>query len=81
MVKFGLKRPKAGFNIAEAFAKGQLSKAHAEELIETGEGSNAMVATVALDALLEWIGREPGHDLGEDSVADMHEGLPPEQDS
>jgi hypothetical protein len=46
-------RPQTALNIAKTFSKGQLSKGHAKELIETREFTDAFVPMVSADTLPE----------------------------
>lgn len=70
-----LHRTQAGLNVAEALPKSQLSEGHAEELIETGEAFDLVVATVSLDAFSELIKRQEIHNLGEDGRRCIHRSL------
>ena len=63
MVKFGLKRSKAGFDVSQALATGQLGKGHAEKLIQTGEALHLVLAPVALDTATKCGQREEFHEL------------------
>jgi hypothetical protein len=60
------------FDIAQAFAVGQLRESHAEELIEAGEGSQTIVSGVAMDTLLEVVSRQVIEYLREDAATGMH---------
>jgi hypothetical protein len=57
MIQSILHRTQAGLNVAEALPKSQLSEGHAEELTETGEAFDLVVATVSLDPFSELIKR------------------------
>ena len=59
-------RTQAGLNVAEALPKSQMSEGHAEELIETGEAFDLVIAAVSLDAFSELIKRQELHNLVED---------------
>ena len=80
VIEFRAERSQTGFDIAQTVAKSQLRKGHAEKLIEAGKRSDAMIATVALNALLKGKRWEPGHDLGKNGVAYIHGKVPPEQE-
>jgi hypothetical protein len=43
----------ARYDVSQAFAIGQLSEGHAEELIETGEASYFVIAVISKNALVE----------------------------
>ena len=49
MVELGVLCPKTGFDVAQAFAKRQLRKGHAQKLIETGKRFDLVLAPVARD--------------------------------
>jgi hypothetical protein len=70
-----LHRTQAGLNVAEPLPKSQLSEGHTEELIETGEAFDLVVATVSLDAFSELIKRQEIHNLGEDGRRCIHRSL------
>jgi len=50
VVELALPGAKAGLDIAQAFAIGQLRKRHAQVLIEAGKGLHLVMAAIALDA-------------------------------
>jgi hypothetical protein len=56
MIELGLLSAKTSFDIAEAFAIGELSKSQTEELIPAGEIFDVAIALVALDANLKLVG-------------------------
>jgi len=68
-------RTQAGLDVAKALPKGQLSEGHTEELIETGEAFDLVVARVSFDAFSELIKRQEIHNLGEDSGRCIHRSL------
>ena len=70
--------PWTGFDIAEAFAIGELSKGQTEELIPTGEIFDVAIALVPIDANLKLVGWEELHELRENSSSLVHL-RPPEQ--
>jgi hypothetical protein len=65
-------RTQSGLDVAKALPKSQLSEGHAEELIETGEALDLVVATVSFDAFSELIKRQEIHYLGERGVRCIH---------
>jgi hypothetical protein len=75
--KLGLLGAQTGFDIAETFATGELSKSPTKELIPAGEFFDVAIALVAIDANLKLVGREKVHELREDGSAKIHP-LPPE---
>ena len=68
-------RTQTGLDVPEALPIGQLSKGHAEELIETGEAFDLVVATVSLDAFSELIKWQEIHYLGKDGRRCIHRSL------
>ncbi len=56
----------ARFDVTETLTEGQLSKSETKKLIDAGKASEFVIAVVARDALLELVGREVIHQLGED---------------
>ena len=65
-------RAQAGFDIAQAFPVGELCEGQAEELVETGEGFDFMVAAIASDTTPKGVHWQVGHDLREDEIAGIH---------
>lgn len=59
-------------NIAEAFAVRKLCKDHAQKLIPTGEGLDAMIASVSRDTLSEFFRGKMVEQLSEDSSSAVH---------
>jgi hypothetical protein len=78
MIELGLLGTETGFDIAETFAVGELSKGQTKELIPAGEIFDVAIALVSIDANLKLVGREEIHELGENGSAKIHL-LPPEQ--
>ena len=78
MIELGLLSTKTGFDIAEAFAIGELSKGQTEKLIPTGEIFDVAIALVPIDANLKLVGWEELHELRENSSSLVHL-RPPEQ--
>src|SRR6266853_1114702 len=77
VIELGLLGTKTGFDIAETFAVGELSKGQTEELIPAGEIFDVAIALVAIDANLKRVGWEEVHKLRKDGSAKIHL-LPPE---
>ena len=75
MVEPILHGSKAGLDVAETFAIGQLGKGQAEELIETREAFDLEVAAVAPNALPKFVKRKKVHDLREDARRGIHRSL------
>jgi hypothetical protein len=78
MIELGLLGTKTGFDIAETFAIGELSKGQTKELIPAGEIFDVTIALVPIDAKLKLVGWEEVHELRENASAKIHL-LPPEQ--
>jgi hypothetical protein len=78
VIELGLLGTKTGFDIAEAFAVGELSKGQTKELIPAGEIFDVAIALVLIDTNLKLVGGEEVHELREDGSAKIHL-LPPEQ--
>ena len=75
VIEFVLHRTQAGFDVAETLAVGQLCEGHTQELIEAGKPAEFVIPPVPRHALLELVGREVIHQLGEDDAADVHAPL------
>jgi hypothetical protein len=78
MLELGLLGTETGFDIAETFAVGELSKGQTKELIPAGEIFDVAIALVSIDANLKLVGGEEVHELRKDGAAKIHL-LPPEQ--
>jgi len=78
MIELGLLGAETGFDIAETFSVGELSKGQRKELIPAGEFFDVAIALVSIDASLKLVGGEEVHELREDGSALVHL-LPPEQ--
>ncbi len=78
MIELGLLGTKTGFDIAETFAIGELSKSQTKELIPAGEIFDVAIAMVPIDANLKLVSGEKVHELRENGSALVHP-LPPEQ--
>jgi hypothetical protein len=72
VVELVLLGTKAGFDISQAFAIGQLSEGHAKILVETEELLDFEVALVTVDALVESVERKMLHDLRENKFSGVH---------
>jgi hypothetical protein len=75
VIELAVNGAQAGFDVAETLAKSQLRKSETKELIEAREAATSGIAAVPLDALLELVGREVIHQLGENQTADLHASL------
>jgi len=75
MIKSALHGSKAGLDIAETFAIRQLSEGQTEELIETGEALDLVVAPVTTNAFSKLMERQKVHDLREDGRRGIHRSL------
>ncbi len=69
VVELWLHGPQAGFNIAQAFAAGDLGEGHGQELVLAGKAVRVAVAAVAGHAPPEFMLREEVHQLGKDRPA------------
>src|SRR3974377_1099621 len=67
---------KTDFDIAQAVAKGQLRKGHAQELIEMGECLGGIVRWISLDTPPKRVQRKKVHHLGECQLAGEHGANP-----
>ena len=72
VVELGGLCPKAGGDVAQALAIGELRESHAAELIRATEIADTMIAAVALDDATEALPRNMIHQLGEHQLADVH---------
>jgi len=66
-------RLKAGLDIAQAFAKRQLSERQAKKLIATRKPARPSVASVPSDASVELVPRKKLHELRENQFAVVHQ--------
>ncbi len=73
VVELGTDGAEAGFDVAEAFAEGELGEGQAEELIAARESARPAVAVVTTDAGVEIVTRKELHQLGEDQRTGVHE--------
>ena len=63
---------KASYDVAQALSSGELSESHADELVETGEGTDTAVALVTLHTGEETTPGKEVQKLREDDAACMH---------
>ena len=75
VVELSAKRTQARFDIAQAFAVGQLGERHREELIPAGEAAQPAIPVVAAYAASEFTIRKEVDQLGEHGAAEVHEPL------
>jgi len=62
-VEFAFQRSQTGFAIAQAFSVGELSKSHAQKLIEAGKVLDLAVAAITLNAFLKIVYGEQTHQM------------------
>ena len=67
---------KAGFDIAQTFAVGELGKGQAEELVPAGKRNEFVVALVPLDAFLKLVSGKEFHQLRENCFSHIHMPAP-----
>ena len=72
VIEFGTKGAKAGFDVAETFAEGELGEGKCQKLIATGEVSESLIAVIANDAVVEFASREEVEKLGENRASGKH---------
>jgi hypothetical protein len=72
VVELGGLRTKAGCDVAQALAVGQLRERHAAKLISATEIADTMIAAVTLGDATEGLPRKMIHQLGEHQFADVH---------
>ena len=72
MIKFGLHRTQAGFDIAKTLSVSQLRECHAQELIETRKASHSVVSTIKSDAFVELVFGKEVYQLRENDSIDVH---------
>ena len=65
-------RIQADFDIAETVSTGQLSKGHAEKLIEAGEPPDTIIALVLADTAIEIALRQRVHEMREEILPGVH---------
>ncbi len=67
---------KARLDIAQRFPSAELGKRHGDELIPTGERSDAIIFTMLCDRSSEFVPRQMGKQLREDGFPRVHERSP-----
>ncbi len=72
MIELGMHRTKTGFDVSKAFSISQLSKSHAEELIEAGEASEMTLTSITSYTLVEFVSWQEIHELREDDTPAVH---------
>ena len=72
MIQLRSHGPQTRLDVAEAFAKSQLGKRQAKELIATGEAPRTTIPTVPPNARVELVPRQKVHDLCEHNLSRMH---------
>ena len=77
MIKFLFLGTQADFDIAQTFAIGDLSKRHAEVLIEAGELFYFVIALISGNAAAKGVQWHEVHDLRENEFAGVHVLHPP----
>src|SRR6267378_3588135 len=65
-----------GFDIAQAFAPGELGEGQTEKLIPAGEALHFVIATVTFHAATEFHQRKKIHHLSKNRSATVHAALP-----
>jgi hypothetical protein len=76
MIKLRLLRAQTGFDIAQAFAPGELGEGQTEKLIPAGEALHFVIATVTFHAATEFHQRKKIHHLSKNRSATVHAALP-----
>ena len=72
MVQLGRVGSEAGFDVSQAFAKSQLSKSHAQELVEMGERERRVTTGIFRHAPSEGVQRQMIHELREYQFSRIH---------
>jgi hypothetical protein len=72
VIQLGLNRTQTGLDVAQALAKRELRKRHAQELIATRESSCSKVAPITPHAGVELVPRKNLHQLREYQLAGVH---------
>ena len=75
MVELGLHGTQAAFDVPKALSVGQLSEIRAEELVQTGERSYAVTASIPAHACVELVPRQEVHQLRENDPSRIHRPL------
>jgi hypothetical protein len=76
MIKLGLLRAQTGFDIAQAFAPGELREGQAKKLIPAGETLHFVIAPVTFHAATEFRPGKKIHHLSKNRSATVHAALP-----
>src|SRR5215471_9357923 len=74
MIELGRLRAQTSFDVAQAFAPGQLRERQTQILIKAGEPLDLVLATIARDAPTKCRQRQMRHDLGKYVMALLHRG-------
>src|SRR5271154_386710 len=61
------------FDIAQAFAIGQLREGHNAKLLSATEAARPVIAAVSIDDAMEGLPRQELHDLRKQGLADVHD--------
>jgi hypothetical protein len=61
------------FDIAQAFAVGQLREGHDAKLLGATEAARPLIAAVSIDDAMEGLPRQELHDLRKQGLADVHD--------
>ena len=72
VIQLGLHCAETRFNIAQAFAIGELGERQTEEMIPTREARGLVLPAISSDALLELESRYMVHQLREDGASVRH---------
>ena len=72
VIQFGAKGRQAGFDVAQAFAPGELGEGQNEKVFIGRELADAEVAAVTGDTLVELVFGEEVEELGEDGATFVH---------
>src|SRR5215510_3214189 len=72
VVQLSAMHPQTDFDVAETLSISQLCECHREELLPTGELSNAKIPVVTFNASTEFIVRDVFNELGENGPTAVH---------
>jgi len=75
VIKSAFHRPKAGLDIAEAFAIGQLGESQTEELVVTRKAFDFVAAAIPPNAFSKFVKRQEIHKLRKDGRRGVHRSL------
>jgi hypothetical protein len=73
MIEFVLHRPQASLDISEALSVSQLSKRHAQKLIQTGKRSDSIISAVSPNTFAKIIQGQIVHYLRKYGSVAIHE--------